>query len=345
MRPTLFSLFFRHILPICLFCSLCIDWTGTCCQARTISPGTHGSFSQAAQIKRGQTIDSTLYPGRSIYLTFPASGNTSSIHKITIYGERSLHLRFLLYRSDKKEISPAHWIYRQKKNKLQITYRMRRSSNYVFALYNSDQENCSFTLSYRMRILSQKPVRSTRRPGTVTHRTHSTVRPGSSRKPKTSTHRTRSTVKPGSSRKPKTSTHRTHSTVKPGSSRKPKTSTHRTRSAVKPGSSRKPKSTRRPKSTQKPNVTKNPTFTCTPRPNTVTINTTFCILSVHRSRYLTVTPKPASGQKLIWRSSHPDIVSVSSDGKILARKQGIAVIRCALSTNPAHKSVCTVKVR
>ena len=307
MRPTLFSLFFRHILPICLFCSLCIDWTGTCCQARTISPGTHGSFSQAAQIKRGQTIDSTLYPGRSIYLTFPASGNTSSIHKITIYGERSLHLRFLLYRSDKKEISPAHWIYRQKKNKLQITYRMRRSSNYVFALYNSDQENCSFTLSYRMRILSQKPVRSTRRPGTVTHRTHSTVRPGSSRKPKTST--------------------------------------HRTRSAVKPGSSRKPKSTRRPKSTQKPNVTKNPTFTCTPRPNTVTINTTFCILSVHRSRYLTVTPKPASGQKLIWRSSHPDIVSVSSDGKILARKQGIAVIRCALSTNPAHKSVCTVKVR
>ena len=307
MRPTLFSLFFRHILPICLFCSLCIDWTGTCCQARTISPGTHGSFSQAAQIKRGQTIDSTLYPGRSIYLTFPASGNTSSIHKITIYGERSLHLRFLLYRSDKKEISPAHWIYRQKKNKLQITYRMRRSSNYVFALYNSDQENCSFTLSYRMRILSQKPVRSTRRPGTVTHHTHSTVRPGSSRKPKTST--------------------------------------HRTRSAVKPGSTRKPKSTRRPKSTQKPNVTKNPTFTCTPRPNTVTINTTFCILSVHRSRYLTVTPKPASGQKLIWRSSHPDIVSVSSDGKILARKQGIAVIRCALSTNPAHKSVCTVKVR
>ena len=149
MRPTLFSLFFRHILPICLFCSLCIDWTGTYCQARTISPGTHGSFSQAAQIKRGQTIDSTLYPGRSIYLTFPASGNTSSIHKITIYGERSLHLRFLLYRSDKKEISPAHWIYRQKKNKLQITYRMRRSSNYVFALYNSDQENCSFTLSYR----------------------------------------------------------------------------------------------------------------------------------------------------------------------------------------------------
>lgn len=307
MRPTLFSLFFRHILPICLFCSLCIDWTGTYCQARTISPGTHGSFSQAAQIKRGQTIDSTLYPGRSIYLTFPASGNTSSIHKITIYGERSLHLRFLLYRSDKKEISPAHWIYRQKKNKLQITYRMRRSSNYVFALYNSDQENCSFTLSYRMRILSQKPVRSTRRPGTVTHRTRSTV--------------------------------------KPRSSRKPKTSTHRTRSAVKPGSSRKPKSTRRPKSTQKPNVTKNPIFTCTPRPNTVTINTTFCILSVHRSRYLTVTPKPASGQKLIWRSSHPDIVSVSSDGKILARKQGIAVIRCALSTNPAHKSVCTVKVR
>ncbi len=307
MRPTLFSLFFRHILPICLFCSLCIDWTGTYCQARTISPGTHGSFSQAAQIKRGQTIDSTLYPGRSIYLTFPASGNTSSIHKITIYGERSLHLRFLLYRSDKKEISPAHWIYRQKKNKLQITYRMRRSSNYVFALYNSDQENCSFTLSYRMRILSQKPVRSTRRPGTVTPRTRSTVRPGSSRKPKTST--------------------------------------PRTRSAVKPGSSRKPKSTRRPKSTQKPNVTKNPTFTCTPRPNTVTINTTFCILSVHRSRYLTVTPKPASGQKLIWRSSHPDIVSVSSDGKILARKQGIAVIRCALSTNPAHKSVCTVKVR
>ena len=307
MRPTLFSLFFRHILPICLFCSLCIDWTGTYCQARTISPGTHGSFSQAAQIKRGQTIDSTLYPGRSIYLTFPASGNTSSIHKITIYGERSLHLRFLLYRSDKKEISPAHWIYRQKKNKLQITYRMRRSSNYVFALYNSDQENCSFTLSYRMRILSQKPVRSTRRPGTVTPRTRSTVRPGSTRKPKTST--------------------------------------PRTRSAVKPGSSRKPKSTRRPKSTQKPNVTKNPTFTCTPRPNTVTINTTFCILSVHRSRYLTVTPKPASGQKLIWRSSHPDIVSVSSDGKILARKQGIAVIRCALSTNPAHKSVCTVKVR
>lgn len=307
MRPTLFSLFFRHILPICLFCSLCIDWTGTYCQARTISPGTHGSFSQAAQIKRGQTIDSTLYPGRSIYLTFPASGNTSSIHKITIYGERSLHLRFLLYRSDKKEISPAHWIYRQKKNKLQITYRMRRSSNYVFALYNSDQENCSFTLSYRMRILSQKPVRSTRRPGTVSPRTRSTVRPGSSRKPKTST--------------------------------------PRTRSAVKPGSSRKPKSTRRPKSTQKPNVTKNPTFTCTPRPNTVTINTTFCILSVHRSRYLTVTPKPACGQKLIWRSSHPDIVSVSSDGKILARKQGIAVIRCALSTNPAHKSVCTVKVR
>lgn len=288
MRPTLFSLFFRHILPICLFCSLCIDWTGTYCQARTISPGTHGSFSQAAQIKRGQTIDSTLYPGRSIYLTFPASGNTSSIHKITIYGERSLHLRFLLYRSDKKEISPAHWIYRQKKNKLQITYRMHRSSNYVFALYNSDQENCSFTLSYRMRILSQKPVRSTRRPGTVTPRTRSTVRPGSSRKPKF---------------------------------------------------------TRRPKSTQKPNVTKNPIFTCTPRPNTVTINTTFCILSVHRSRYLTVTPKPASGQKLIWRSSHPDIVSVSSDGKILARKQGIAVIRCALSTNPAHKSVCTVKVR
>lgn len=288
MRPTLFSLFFRHILPICLFCSLCIDWTGTYCQARTISPGTHGSFSQAAQIKRGQTIDSTLYPGRSIYLTFPASGNTSSIHKITIYGERSLHLRFLLYRSDKKEISPAHWIYHQKKNKLQITYRMRRSSNYVFALYNSDQENCSFTLSYRMRILSQKPVRSTRRPGTVTHRTRSTV---------------------------------------------------------KPGSTRKPKFTRRPKSTQKPNVTKNPTFTCTPRPNTVTINTTFCILSVHRSRYLTVTPKPASGQKLIWRSSHPDIVSVSSDGKILARKQGIAVIRCALSTNPAHKSVCTIKVR
>ena len=307
MRPTLFSLFFRHILPICLFCSLCIDWTGTYCQARTISPGTHGSFSQAAQIKRGQTIDSTLYPGRSIYLTFPASGNTSSIHKITIYGERSLHLRFLLYRSDKKEISPAHWIYRQKKNKLQITYRMRRSSNYVFALYNSDQENCSFTLSYRMRILSQKPVRSTRRPGTVTPRTRSTR--------------------------------------KPGSTRKPKTSTPRTRSAVKPESTRKPKSTRRPKSTQKPNVTKNPTFTCTPRPNTVTINTTFCILSVHRSRYLTVTPKPASGQKLIWRSSHPDIVSVSSDGKILARKQGIAVIRCALSTNPAHKSVCTVKVR
>ena len=307
MRPTLFSLFFRHILPICLFCSLCIDWTGTYCQARTISPGTHGSFSQAAQIKRGQTIDSTLYPGRSIYLTFPASGNTSSIHKITIYGERSLHLRFLLYRSDKKEISPAHWIYRQKKNKLQITYRMRRSSNYIFALYNSDQENCSFTLSYRMRILSQKPVRSTRRPGTVSPRT-------------------RSAVKPGSSRKPKTSTPRTHS-------------------AVKPESTRKPKSTRRPKSTQKPNVTKNPTFTCTPRPNTVTINTTFCILSVHRSRYLTVTPKPASGQKLIWRSSHPDIVSVSSDGKILARKQGIAVIRCALSTNPAHKSVCTVKVR
>ena len=326
MRPTLFSLFFRHILPICLFCSLCIDWTGTYCQARTISPGTHGSFSQAAQIKRGQTIDSTLYPGRSIYLTFPASGNTSSIHKITIYGERSLHLRFLLYRSDKKEISPAHWIYRQKKNKLQITYRMRRSSNYVFALYNSDQENCSFTLSYRMRILSQKPVRSTRRPGTVSHRT-------------------RSAVKPGSSRKPKTSTPRTRSTVKPGSTRKPKTSTPRTRSAVKPESTRKPKSTRRPKSTQKPNVTKNPTFTCTPRPNTVTINTTFCILSVHRSRYLTVTPKPASGQKLIWRSSHPDIVSVSSDGKILARKQGIAVIRCALSTNPAHKSVCTVKVR
>ena len=326
MRPTLFSLFFRHILPICLFCSLCIDWTGTYCQARTISPGTHGSFSQAAQIKRGQTIDSTLYPGRSIYLTFPASGNTSSIHKITIYGERSLHLRFLLYRSDKKEISPAHWIYRQKKNKLQITYRMRRSSNYVFALYNSDQENCSFTLSYRMRILSQKPVRSTRRPGTVTPRTHSTVKPGSSRKPKTSTHRTRSTVTPESTRKPKTST-------------------PRTRSAVKPGSTRKPKSTRRPKSTQKPNVTKNPTFTCTPRPNTITINTTFCILSVHRSRYLTVTPKPASGQKLIWRSSHPDIVSVSSDGKILARKQGIAVIRCALSTNPAHKSVCTVKVR
>lgn len=307
MRPTLFSLFFRHILPICLFCSLCIDWTDTYCQARTISPGTHGSFSQAAQIKRGQTIDSTLYPGRSIYLTFPASGNTSSIHKITIYGERSLHLRFLLYRSDKKEISPAHWIYRQKKNKLQITYRMRRSSNYVFALYNSDQENCSFTLSYRMRILSQKPVRSTRRPGTVTPRTRSTVRPGSTRKPKTST--------------------------------------HRTRSAVRPESTRKPKSTRSPKSTQKPNVTKNPTFTCTPRPNTVTINTTFCILSVHRSRYLTVTPKPASGQKLIWRSSHPDIVSVSSDGKILARKQGIAVIRCALSTNPAHKSVCTVKVR
>ena len=307
MRPTLFSLFFRHILPICLFCSLCIDWTGTYCQARTISPGTHGSFSQAAQIKRGQTIDSTLYPGRSIYLTFPASGNTSSIHKITIYGERSLHLRFLLYRSDKKEISPAHWIYRQKKNKLQITYRMRRSSNYIFALYNSDQENCSFTLSYRMRILSQKPVRSTRRPGTVSPRT-------------------RSAVKPESTRKPKTSTPRTHS-------------------AVKPESTRKPKSTRRPKSTQKPNVTKNPTFTCTPRPNTVTINTTFCILSVHRSRYLTVTPKPASGQKLIWRSSHPDIVSVSSDGKILARKQGIAVIRCALSTNPAHKSVCTVKVR
>ena len=326
MRPTLFSLFFRHILPICLFCSLCIDWTGTYCQARTISPGTHGSFSQAAQIKRGQTIDSTLYPGRSIYLTFPASGNTSSIHKITIYGERSLHLRFLLYRSDKKEISPAHWIYRQKKNKLQITYRMRRSSNYVFALYNSDQENCSFTLSYRMRILSQKPVRSTRRPGTVTPRTRSTVRPGSTRKPKTSTPRTRSAVKPGSSRKPKTST-------------------HRTRSTVRPESTRKPKSTRSPKSTQKPNVTKNPTFTCTPRPNTVTINTTFCILSVHRSRYLTVTPKPASGQKLIWRSSHPDIVSVSSDGKILARKQGIAVIRCALSTNPAHKSVCTVKVR
>lgn len=294
MRPTLFSLFFRHILPICLFCSLCIDWTDTYCQARTISPGTHGSFSQAAQIKRGQTIDSTLYPGRSIYLTFPASGNTSSIHKITIYGERSLHLKFLLYRSDKKEISPTHWIYRQKKNKLQITYRMRRSSNYVFALYNSDQENCSFTLSYRMRILSQKPVRSTRRPG---------------------------------------------------STRKPKTSTPRTRSTVRPGSSRKPKSTRNPKSTQKPNVTKNPTFTCTPRPNTVTINTTFCILSVHRSKYLTVTPKPASGQKLIWRSSHPDIVSVSSDGKILARKQGIAVIRCALSTNPAHKSVCTVKVR
>lgn len=307
MRPTLFSLFFRHILPICLFCSLCIDWTGTYCQARTISPGTHGSFSQAAQIKRGQTIDSTLYPGRSIYLTFPASGNTSSIHKITIYGERSLHLRFLLYRSDKKEISPAHWIYRQKKNKLQITYRMRRSSNYVFALYNSDQENCSFTLSYRMRILSQKPVRSTRRPGTVSPRTRSAVKPESTRKPKTSTPRTRSTVKPGSTRKPKF--------------------------------------TRRPKSTHKPNVTKNPTFTCTPRPNTVTINTTFCILSVHRSRYLTVTPKPASGQKLIWRSSHPDIVSVSSDGKILARKQGIAVIRCALSTNPAHKSVCTVKVR
>lgn len=326
MRPTLFSLFFRHILPICLFCSLCIDWTGTYCQARTISPGTHGSFSQAAQMKRGQTIDSTLYPGRSIYLTFPASGNTSSIHKITIYGERSLHLRFLLYRSDKKEISPAHWIYHQKKNKLQITYRMRRSSNYVFALYNSDQENCSFTLSYRMRILSQKPVRSTRRPGTVTPRT-------------------RSTVKPESTRKPTTSTPRTRSTVKPGSSRKPTTSTHRTRSTVRPGSSRKPKSTRNPKSTQKPNVTKNPTFTCTPRPNTVTINTTFCILSVHRSKYLTVTPKPASGQKLIWRSSHPDIVSVSSDGKILARKQGIAVIRCALSTNPAHKSVCTVKVR
>ena len=326
MRPTLFSLFFRHILPICLFCSLCIDWTGTYCQARTISPGTHGSFSQAAQIKRGQTIDSTLYPGRSIYLTFPASGNTSFIHKITIYGERSLHLRFLLYRSDKKEISPAHWIYRQKKNKLQITYRMQRSSNYVFALYNSDQENCSFTLSYRMRILSQKPVRSTRRPGTVTPRTRSTVRSGSSRKPKSSTPRTRSTVKPRSTRKPKSST-------------------HRTRSTVRPGSSRKPKSTRNPKSTQKPNVTKNPTFTCTPRPNTVTINTTFCILSVHRSRYLTVTPKPASGQKLIWRSSHPDIVSVSSDGKILARKQGIAVIRCALSTNPAHKSVCTVKVR
>ena len=326
MRPTLFSLFFRHILPICLFCSLCIDWTGTYCQARTISPGTHGSFSQAAQIKRGQTIDSTLYPGRSIYLTFPASGNTSSIHKITIYGERSLHLRFLLYRSDKKEISPAHWIYRQKKNKLQITYRMRRSSNYIFALYNSDQENCSFTLSYRMRILSQKPVRSTRRPGTVSPRTRSAVKPGSSRKPKTSTPRTRSAVKPESTRKPKTSTPRTHS-------------------AVKPESTRKPKSTRRPKSTQKPNVTKNPTFTCTPRPNTVTINTTFCILSVHRSRYLTVTPKPASGQKLIWRSSHPDIVSVSSDGKILARKQGIAVIRCALSTNPAHKSVCTVKVR
>lgn len=326
MRPTLFSLFFRHILPICLFCSLWINWTGAHCQARTISPGTHGSFSQAAQMKHGQTIDSTLYPGRSIYLTFPSPGNTSSIHKITIYGERSLHLKFLLYRTDKKELSPTHWIYRQKKNKLQITYRIRRPSNYIFALYNSDQENCSFTLTYQMRALSQKSVRSTHKSRAATPHPRATVKPRSTTSPKAAAPRPRTAVKPGSS-------HSSKSSGQTGSTRK---STHKPKSTHK--------FTHKPKSTHKPNAAKKPTFTCTPRPKPVTINTTFCILSIHRSRYLTVTPKPASGQKLIWKSSHPDIVSVSSDGRILARKQGIAVISCTLSSNPAHKAVCTVKV-
>lgn len=75
----------------------------------------------------------------------------------------------------------------------------------------------------------------------------------------------------------------------------------------------------------------------------ITLSQTELSLTVGKSKKLTYTIEPSQGNdKVTWKSSKPGVASVSSGGKITAKKVGTAVITA--ETSGGAKATCTVTV-
>ena len=87
-----------------------------------------------------------------------------------------------------------------------------------------------------------------------------------------------------------------------------------------------------------------------PQVSSLTLNTdtlTFLMSTIasQRQAVLTATAQPADGrQEVTWTSSHPEIVSVDSNGQVKALKAGKAVITATSKDNNAVTSVCRITV-
>ncbi|BCN29988.1 Ig-like domain-containing protein [Anaeromicropila herbilytica] len=81
------------------------------------------------------------------------------------------------------------------------------------------------------------------------------------------------------------------------------------------------------------------------RVKSVNLNVTNKTLKVGQKYQLkaTVSPRKATNKKITWKSSHPSIAKVSSNGKVTAIKPGTATITVT-SKDGSHKRQCRIKV-
>jgi len=102
--------------------------------------------------------------------------------------------------------------------------------------------------------------------------------------------------------------------------------------------------------TPTPKPTATPTPTPSPTPTTVNVtgvrlNKTTATIKVVQTLQLkaVITPNNATNKKITWKSSNTKVVTVSSTGKLVAKKPGVATIT-ATSVNGNKSATCKVKV-
>ena len=67
--------------------------------------------------------------------------------------------------------------------------------------------------------------------------------------------------------------------------------------------------------------------------------------SASKTLKVVIAPKSAAGKKLVWKSSKKSIATVSSKGKIKAKKPGVATITCYVKGQKKKKVTCQVRVK
>lgn len=81
-------------------------------------------------------------------------------------------------------------------------------------------------------------------------------------------------------------------------------------------------------------------------PSKITLNKTKATLKVKKTLQLKVTiPKGTVCPKFTYKSNKPKVASVSSSGKITAKKKGTAKITVTAGNNSKAKATITVKVK
>ena len=88
------------------------------------------------------------------------------------------------------------------------------------------------------------------------------------------------------------------------------------------------------------------TFAASKKVKSIQLSTKNITMTVGQSKTLKATVKPSGvDKKVVWKSSNKKVVTVSSKGKLKAKKAGTAIITCSSKQYPKIKATCKVTVK